>query len=206
MDAECVEGYMKAIRGLLALRNFTNARIRFLARLDEHSIIHHHLFFARSTDASMTVPLIAQTRSTIRKAVTKIYRLYLVYIWRMDIWEGTVISLSAKLDKTNPGGVHIGKYTNITFGVTILAHDFVNEVHKDVWIGDNCFIGAHSIILPGVRIGNNCIIATASVVAGNVPARSLVFGNPARVLESNLMTGRHGVRVRCKAPNSDAPN
>lgn len=143
----------------------------------------------------MTIPLAAKIRSALRQTVTGIYRLYLTHFWRMDIGEGTVISLSAKLDKTNPRGVHIGRYTSVTFGVTILTHDFVNNRLDDVRIGDNCFIGAHSVILPGATIGDNCVVAAASVVAKNVPAGSLVFGNPARVLESNLTTGQYGVRI-----------
>jgi hypothetical protein len=37
----------------------------------------------------------------------------------MDIGEGTSISTSAKLDKTNPRGIHIGKYSTVTFGAAI---------------------------------------------------------------------------------------
>ena len=112
----------------------------------------------------------------------------------MDIGEGTSISMSAKLDKTNPRGIHIGKYTTVTFGVAILTHDYVNNRDADVRIGDNCFIGAHSIILPGVTIGDSCIVAAASVVARDLPSGSLVSGNPARVVEHNVTTTHYGVR------------
>jgi len=112
----------------------------------------------------------------------------------MDIGEGSTISLTAKLDKTNPRGIHIGKYTAVTFGTAILTHDFVNNRDADVRIGDNCFIGAHSIILPGVTIGDNCIVAAASVVARDLPAGSLVTGNPARIVEQNVKTDHYGVR------------
>jgi acetoacetyl-CoA synthetase len=149
----------------------------------------------------MTIPVFSRIRSALRLTVTGIYRLILVHFWTMDIGEGTVISLSAKLDKTNPRGVHIGKYTSVTFGVAVLTHDFVNNRLSDVRIGDNCFIGACSIILPGVTIGNNCIVAPASVVARNVPPGSLVFGNPARIVESNLTTGHYGIRL-CPEPST----
>jgi acetyltransferase-like isoleucine patch superfamily enzyme len=112
----------------------------------------------------------------------------------MDIGEGTVISFSARLDKTNPRGLHIGKYTVVTFGAAVLTHDYVNNRDRDVYIGDNCFIGAHSIILPGVTIGDNCIVSAASVVVRDLPAGSLVTGNPARVVEHNVKTDRYGVR------------
>jgi len=50
----------------------------------------------------------------------------------MQIGEGSVVSFSAKLDKTNPRGLHIGKYTVVTFGPAILTHDYVNRVDRDV--------------------------------------------------------------------------
>jgi acetyltransferase-like isoleucine patch superfamily enzyme len=103
--------------------------------------------------------------------------------------------MSAKLDLTNPRGLHIGTYSVVTFGAAILTHDYVNNVHREVRIGDNCFIGAHSIILPGVTIGDGCIVAAGSVVARDVPAGSLVAGNPARVVEHHVQTTHYGVRV-----------
>jgi carbonic anhydrase/acetyltransferase-like protein (isoleucine patch superfamily) len=115
----------------------------------------------------------------------------------MKIGEGSVVSFSAKLDKTNPHGIHIGSYSVIAFGASILTHDWVNDRDCDVYIGDSCFIGAHSIVLPGVHIGNHCIIAAGSVVPRDVPAGSLVAGNPAHVVEANIQTARYGVRIKC---------
>jgi len=142
----------------------------------------------------MAAPLASRMREALRNVVVAIRRHYLIRVWKMDIGEGTVISLSAKLDKTNPQGIHIGKYTVVTFGAAILTHDYVNNRDGDVRIGDNCFVGAHSIILPGVTIGDSCIVAAASVVARDVPAGSLVTGNPARVVEANVKTTHYGVR------------
>jgi len=142
----------------------------------------------------VAAPLASRMREALRNVVVAIRRHYLIRVWKMDIGEGTVISLSAKLDKTNPQGIHIGKYTVVTFGAAILTHDYVNNRDGDVRIGDNCFVGAHSIILPGVTIGDSCIVAAASVVARDVPAGSLVTGNPARVVEANVKTTHYGVR------------
>ena len=143
----------------------------------------------------MPAPFATRLREAVRDVVIVARRHYYVKVWKMEIGEGTSISLSAKLDKTNPRGLHIGKYTTVTFGSAILTHDYINNCDGDVFIGDNCFIGAHAIILPGVTIGNNCIIAAASVVARNVPDGSLVAGNPARIVEHNVRTTRYGVRV-----------
>ena len=143
----------------------------------------------------MAAPLATQVREWLREGMLEVRRRYLTWVWKMEIGEGTAISMSAKLDLTNPRGIHIGRYSVITFGAAILTHDYINKVDRDVRIGDNCFIGAHSIILPGVTIADGCIVAAGSVVARDVPAGSLVAGNPARVVEHNVQTTRYGVRV-----------
>src|SRR5437773_790533 len=144
---------------------------------------------------SMDIPLAARLRDALREVVLLMRRQYLNRVWKMDIGEGTAISGSAKLDKTNPRGIHIGTYSVVTFGAAILTHDYVNQRNNDVRIGDNCFIGAHSIILPGVSIGDGSIVAAASVVARDVPARSLVAGNPARDVEHDVHTTHYSDRV-----------
>jgi len=153
--------------------------------------------FAHRVDADKRrpAPLASRMRDEVRDVVMAVRRLYFIRVWKMDLGEGTVISLSAKLDKTNPRGIHIGRYTVVTFGAAVLTHDYVNGCDRDVHIGDDCFIGAHSIILPGVTIGNHCIVSAASVVARNVPAGSLVAGNPARIVETNLKTTHYGIRI-----------
>lgn len=52
----------------------------------------------------------------------------------------------------------------------------------EIEIFDNVFIGAHSIIIGNVKIGPNAIIAAGSVVTKDVPANSIVGGNPAKVI------------------------
>jgi acetyltransferase-like isoleucine patch superfamily enzyme len=146
-------------------------------------------------------------RDSLREVVLDLRRQYLNRVWKMDIGEGTAISMSAKLDKTNPQGIHIGTYSVITFGAAILTHDYVNKLNRNVRIGNNCFIGAHAIILPGVTIGDGCIVAAAAVVARDVPAGSLVAGNPARVVEHNVKTTHYGVRISpSSAPLSGSPS
>ncbi|WNC13631.1 sugar O-acetyltransferase [Brevibacillus brevis] len=52
-----------------------------------------------------------------------------------------------------------------------------------VTIGKNVWIGGHSVILPGVSIGDNSIVAAGSVVTKDVPAHTIVAGNPAKVVK-----------------------
>lgn len=56
--------------------------------------------------------------------------------------------------------------------------------NKGISIGDNTFIGARVSILPETKIGNNCIIGACSVVKGVIPDGSIVVGNPAKIVAS----------------------
>jgi acetyltransferase-like isoleucine patch superfamily enzyme len=53
---------------------------------------------------------------------------------------------------------------------------------RPVCIGSNVWIGFEACVLPGVRVGEGSIIAARAVVEGDVPAYSVVAGNPARVV------------------------
>lgn len=85
---------------------------------------------------------------------------------------------------------HITIGDNVTFGpqVHILAHDASTKVFlgytrvSNVKIGSNVFIGAKSIVLPGVTIGDNVIIGAGSVVRHDIPSGSVAVGVPARVI------------------------
>lgn len=111
----------------------------------------------------------------------------------MEIGTGTQISLKARIDKTNPRGIHIGRDTLIAFDATILAHDLVRVLHTDTYIGANCFIGCRSVILPGVRIGDSCVVAAGAIVTTDIPSGCIVVGNPARVIRSGVKTLKWGV-------------
>lgn len=117
-------------------------------------------------------------------------------LWGMNIARDCMISFTAKLDTTYPKGIHIGESTAVSFGAVILTHDYVRRMHVDTRIGKQCQIGARSIIFPGVTVGDNCVVAAASVVMRDVPANSLVAGNPARVMEKGIRTGRWGQLIR----------
>ncbi len=114
-------------------------------------------------------------------------------VWGMDIDISSVISLSAKLDRTYPSGIHIGRETYIAFGAAVLSHDMCRRLRTDTYIGHQCFIGARSIILPGVTIGDGSIVAAGSVVTKDVPSACIVAGNPAKVIRIGIAVGRFGI-------------
>ncbi|MEZ5654636.1 MAG: acyltransferase [Sphingobium sp.] len=141
-------------------------------------------------------PLVRLRRFLHGFLIVKCVSWYYRHIWGMHIGPDCRISLSAKLDKANPDGIVIGKSSAVTFGAAILSHDFVNNVHMTTRIGDYCFIGAHAVIMPGVTVGDHSIVGTGAIVLRNVPPHSVVMGNPARVMEQNIQTGRWGIRIR----------
>lgn len=85
---------------------------------------------------------------------------------------------------------HINIGSNVTFAprVHILAHDASTKIFlgytkvSNVSIGSNVFIGARTVVLPGVNIGNNVIIGAGSVVTKSIPENSVATGNPCKVI------------------------
>ena len=89
--------------------------------------------------------------------------------------------------------ISIGNYVTISNNVQLITHD--NSIDKvlldrsdilgEITIGDNCFIGAHSIILPGVTLGNNTIVGAGSVVTKSFTESEIIIaGNPAKIVGS----------------------
>lgn len=145
---------------------------------------------------------LARLRTRLRPFVLEIRRQYLNRLWGMDIGPDCMVSLEAKLDKTYPRGIHIGESTAVSFRSCILTHDYTRGLHLDTRIGKQCQIGAHSIIFPGLTIGDNCVVAAGSVVMKDVPPNSLVAGNPARIIERGISTGRWGRLQRGAQPKT----
>lgn len=71
---------------------------------------------------------------------------------------------------------------------TLSMDDPANRINtkgepRPIKINDNVWIGANCIILPGVTIGEGSVIGAGSVVTKDIPARTIVAGNPARPIE-----------------------
>ena len=55
-------------------------------------------------------------------------------------------------------------------------------IKKNIYIGNNVFIGSHSVVLGGTKIGNNSVVAAGTILRGEkIPEFSLAFGNPAKI-------------------------
>ena len=99
--------------------------------------------------------------------------------------------------------ISIGDHTNIGGNVKILDNDFhpINAEErirllqnvrggetgdlipaKEIYIGQNCFLGCNSIILKGTVLGNNCVVGAGAVVCGRFEDDCVIAGNPARII------------------------
>lgn len=86
------------------------------------------------------------------------------------------------------GKIIIGKGTYIAPNVGIITqnHNKTNleqhDIAKDIEIGENCWIGMNSMILPGVKLGNNTIVGAGSIVTKSFESGNcIIVGNPANL-------------------------
>ena len=97
------------------------------------------------------------------------------------------------LHNTVIGPVTIGSHVNLAQGITVTAlnHNFDKPgiridqqgiTTRQIVIGDDVWIGAGAVILPGVTIGSHCVVAAGAVVTTDVPDGTLVAGIPAKTV------------------------
>lgn len=86
--------------------------------------------------------------------------------------------------------IYIGKGTKIAANCGfITANHVFNDLTKstegkDIKIGENCWIGMNSVILPGVNLGNNTIVGAGSIVTKSFPdGHCVIGGNPAKIIK-----------------------
>lgn len=133
---------------------------------------------------------INQIKNILGKALSRLI------VWRyrllgVKVGQKVVISHQAKIDTTYRSSIVIGDGCYITHGATILAHDHSvyrytpfsrDDGRGKVVLENNVFVGAHAIILRGVKIGENSIISAGAVVTKDVPPNVIVAGNPATII------------------------
>lgn len=95
---------------------------------------------------------------------------------------------------SEPYLIEIGNHVTISSDVLFITHDGGTWVFREqerfqdvikygkITVGNNCFLGARSIIMPNVAIGNNCVIAAGSIVTRDVPDNTVYGGNPAKMI------------------------
>lgn len=91
---------------------------------------------------------------------------------------------------SEPWLIGVGNHTEISFGCSFITHDGATWVFRNrdeykgvlrfgkIKIGDNCFIGANSTVLPGVTVGNDSIVGACSLVTKDIPQGEIWGGFP----------------------------
>jgi acetyltransferase-like isoleucine patch superfamily enzyme len=105
------------------------------------------------------------------------------------------IAPSVSFDGNDYSLITIGDATTISLDVVFLTHDYSiskglkmidpklnGRFLKPISVGNNCFIGMRTILLPGTTIGDNVIVGAGSVVKGTFPDNVVICGNPAKVI------------------------
>lgn len=112
------------------------------------------------------------------------------------VGQGTHIDAdSCLIDLTRPSLVTIGADCYFNRNFTLLTHDWVSQVFINcgksfinssgkVVIGNNVSFGQDVMVLKGVTIGDNCFIGARSVVTKDIPSNSIAVGSPAKVIMS----------------------
>lgn len=116
-------------------------------------------------------------------------------VYGKNIYFGDYVYLNTLCTILDCNQVRIGNHVMIGPHVQIYtpAHELQAEarnqgleVARSIEIEDNVWIGGGAILLPGVRIGLNAVVGAGAVVSRNVPANTVVAGNPARVIREIL--------------------
>ena len=106
---------------------------------------------------------------------------------------GSFIYANFNLTLVDDGDIYIGDHVMIGPNVVIAtaSHPIDPELRRQglqynqpVRIGENAWIGAGVVVLPGVTIGKNAVIGAGSIVTKDIPDNCVAVGNPCRVLRA----------------------
>lgn len=151
--------------------------------------------------------IMCKLRNFIRLPLLRARYFFLYRVYQMNIAPDARISWGARLDKTNPSGIHIGNESYIASGAIIFSHDYARGIHLDTYIGKRCFIGANAIISCGVTVGDEVIIGAGAVVTKDIPSNCVAAGSPARIIRRNIRTRRFGQLIPDEAgPEENQPS
>lgn len=104
---------------------------------------------------------------------------------------GNGVYANFNLTLVDDGDIFVGN--NVMFAPNVVIASATHPIHPElrrkqaqynlpIHIGNNVWIGAGAVVLPGVKIGDNTVIGAGSVVTKDIPSNVVAIGNPCRVL------------------------
>jgi hypothetical protein len=95
---------------------------------------------------------------------------------------------------SEPYLIKLGHHVTVANGARFVTHDGgvwvfrescpTMDVFGPITVGNNVFIGANAILMPGVTIGDNCVIGAGAIVTRDIPSGNVAVGTPARCIKT----------------------
>lgn len=115
------------------------------------------------------------------------------FLRKKGIIIGPNTKTASNIKTAEPYLIEIGDNVTISHSVDFITHDnsvckifgVDHDLYGKIKVGDNCFIGAHAILMYGVTLADNVIVAAGSVVTKSISESNVIIaGNPARIIGS----------------------
>lgn len=122
---------------------------------------------------------------------------YIVGANLLSIADNSIIQPGGTIILTGWGGVKIGRWTDVSYNVTIINSNHVplvgvpqhlasckhlNDRDTLIEIGDDCWVAANVTLLPGSKLNRGCVVGAGALVNKEIPPYAVVAGVPAKVV------------------------
>ena len=113
--------------------------------------------------------------------------------WKLTM--GAYACLSENVDCYTVDEINIGAQATVSQGVKLCTagHDISSKImeltYAPITIGENAWVAAWSIVLPGTVIGEGAVVAAGTVVTKDVEPWTVVGGNPAKFIKKRVISG-----------------
>ena len=149
------------------------------------------------------------------------YPVYIEYVKNIHMEDNTVLRRGVSIQNNKNEHVYIKKYTVISMDVTIVTNNHrstvgipqcllgashINDISRDITIGEDVWVGTRATILSGGNLGRGCIVGACSVVTRPVPPYALVVGSPARIVGVKFSVDQILEHEKALYPSSERMN
>jgi serine acetyltransferase len=135
---------------------------------------------------------ITPARVMLRKLIMPCIQFVPMWRLRTRLWQAcgahihssVWIARTASFDEDAPELITIDEGVRVSYGVMLITHSDLDKEVGPIHIGQQAWIGAGAIILPGVTVGAYSVVGAAALVNKDVPIDVRVAGVPAKVIKN----------------------